>query len=218
MTAEPKMKVVSPTPVPVPSADEIAAANALASEARDLALEDFSFPGAPIDFIRDEAKWERKIGGAVEEIDAEHPYIPDLWSYVLVWNCWKTGKDGKRKKVAIVGPVRRIDAVALPAREALPDRNEDEWEIKNDRPQDPWSKQYMIVFKNPANGDLLVWRCGFEGRATLATLFKTYAQGVREHPGAMPEITFSSTKSYGFDGKCTECTAAEANRPVAPLR
>jgi hypothetical protein len=196
---EPKMKVVASTPTTL-SRDEIAAIEALAAEARDLRLEDYSLPGVPIEFDRNEFKWKKKLGGATDNIDPERAHVADVWSYSLMWNCWKTGTDGKRKKIDQRGPVRRVDNVPLPAREALSDRDETQWEVKNNKPSDPWTRQYGINFKDTVTGDILCWRCGFEGRATLAALFAAYAMGIHEHPGQMPEITFGSAKSFSYDG------------------
>jgi hypothetical protein len=201
MTEAKMMKVVSPA-LPALSRDEIAAVEALAAEARNLQLEDYSLPGVPIEFDRDKAKWVKKLGGGggADNIDPERPHVADVWSYSLMWNCWRLGANGKKKKVEQVGPVRRIDNVVLPARETLSYRVEGEWEVKNGRPSDPWSRQYGINVKDSVTGDILCWHCGFEGRATLAALFAAYAMGIHGHPGQMPEITFGSAKSFSFDG------------------
>ena len=56
---EPKIKLVSP---PTLSDDEIAEASALAAEGRDLMLDDYSFPGALIEPIRERQEWVRLMG------------------------------------------------------------------------------------------------------------------------------------------------------------
>ena len=77
------------------------------------------------------------------------------------------------------------------------------WELTKNgkRKRDPWTKRSGLVLKNLRNGDLLYWRAGFEGGATLGNLIVTYTGGVREHPGIMPDVTLGFVKSYDFNGE-----------------
>jgi hypothetical protein len=207
--AEPKIAVVSPESlIPAPSQDEIIAAQALADEARDLDIVDFSYPGVPIEPDRKKPEWRRLMGLDKEGNDLAAPldglpHVPDLWSYTLTWECWRPGEGGKNQKVDQRGPLRRVDG-QLPTRDELPDQDRGLWEFSTrgtGKRVDPWRKRGGLIIKNPRNSDLLYWRFGFEGFATLSRLLTLYAGGVQQHPGLMPEITFGFSKSYSFKGE-----------------
>ena len=202
---EPKIKIVSP---PTASPDELAAAAALGAEGRDMALSDFSFPGALIEPVRERQEWVRLMGkdaqgNAITALLDDLPLVPDVWSYICWWECWKpAGDDGKNKKTAQIGPLRRVDGI-LPPLDQLPDRDESLWELTKDgkRKRDPWGRRNGITLKNPRNGDRYFWRSGYEGNQTLSALFVLYASNIRARPGAMPEVKLGFTKSYNFKGE-----------------
>ncbi len=205
--AEAKIKIVPPTPTSTPTADELAAAVALADGSRELGSEigDFQLIGPPIDFNRkagaDANPWYKKVGGEVIELDCSHDYIVDCWSFSSMLSCWQTGADGKRKKTSTIGPVRRIDNVTLPRKDDWPDRDPECWETNKDGKRvDPWSRQHLANIKDDATNETLSWICGFEGSEAIAVVLAAYAKGVPDHPGQMPVVKLGAVRSYGYDG------------------
>jgi hypothetical protein len=93
---------------------------------------------------------------------------------------------GKTEVTHVVGPGRPIDGFVLPDQTMFPDRDEKKWQLgRKGKPRDPWSREYGIVLKSQ-DGELYVWRTGYDGKPTLNAVVRLYLRDQRLHPGLMP--------------------------------
>ena len=160
------------------------------------------------------------------------PLVPDVWSYMCWWECWKpAGDDGKNKKTAQIGPLRRVDGI-LPPLDQLPDRDEYLWELTKDgkRKRDPWGRRNGITLKNPRNGDKYFWRSGYEGNQTLSALFVLYAskraRAPRRNAGSQARLyevlqlqrRAGNEAGAGADRRMVDRTAKDRSAPPMPTK
>lgn len=183
-----------PTPViPETLAQLDADVVTLAAEAREL-IEDVRV-GDDLRFKK--GKWTKTIGDEETKIGATTPFATDMRSYKRGWIKWV---DRKPVFKAIGRP---IDCFVSPARDRLPDRDENRWpRDAKGVTQDPWQENFSIVMRDLGDGRLCTFTTtSWFGSKALGALLNAYVRDQKNHPGLMPVVVLSSetkpTTNYG---------------------
>jgi hypothetical protein len=160
----------------------------LMATANDLLAGDFV--GVPLKFNKGD--WTRTAIENDQRIEVTigdtETFIVDPLSFAESWVKWRA------KKVAgKVGPGRRVDGFILPSRDELGDLNENDWEWRGDKRQDPWTVNEQITVKATGDGTLLTWvTSSWGGRKAIGHFLKAYAREAKRHPGEYPVALLTS--------------------------
>jgi hypothetical protein len=112
------------------------------------------------------------------------------------WVRWSGGKptDTRMGRVA--------DAFVPPARGALGDTDEGEWDLDNDgKPRDPWQFTNTLIFKAEKGDQLYTFSGSSKGQlGAIAKLCGEYGKRVRSHPNDLPIVALE-VDSYNHPDK-----------------
>jgi hypothetical protein len=183
------------------------------------------FVGTPLRY--EKGKWFKQLAKDKRtEIAPGAEFSVDVLSYAHGYIKWE-----KRKRVfKALG--RPIDGFRLPARNQLPDQDEDRWPVNSKGQQeDPWVQTHQVTMRDCSDDTLVTWvTTSWGGRQALGALLKTYAREAKKHSNLMPVVQIASREEQNpdfgpilkpvlqiIDWRAFGEDAAPAGDPTAPL-
>jgi hypothetical protein len=152
------------------------------------------FIGTPLRY--EKGKWFKQLAKDKRiEIAPGAEFSVDVLSYAHGYVKWE-----KRKPV-FKALARPIDGFKLPARNQLPDQDEDRWPVNSrGQQEDPWVQTNQVTMRDCSDDTLVTWvTTSRGGRQALGALLKTYAREAKKHSNLMPVVQLASREEQNPD-------------------
>ena len=127
-----------------------------------------------------------------DEITAGREMIAHVTQWARGWVKWADPIEQHIGKV--------VDGFEMPKREELGDDDQSQWEKDaNDKPRDPWGKQFYLPMESPETGEVVVFVTGSDGgwRAINTLCTRAARNLVKGPPIIKLNVTSYKHKLYG---------------------
>jgi len=132
-------------------------------------------------------------GNIKNTLEAGTELIANMPNLVFAWRQFRTSQSGKMYPhyEAVAYP---LSGEALPPRETLGDTDQDDWELYNGKPKDPWSMVVILVLRDDQDDDRL-YRLELDNKSSvnaIRDLLGEFAKEARMHMNQLPVIALGS--------------------------